>query len=67
MGSLPFLDLERTALASVSVVPDGAVTKSVDMTAVTGSSGTGWNWMSRVVIMPIKRERRRPLSAEGQR
>jgi hypothetical protein len=63
IGSLPFLDVERTALASVRVVPEGAVTRSVDMTAVTGSSCLGWNWMSRLVIMPISGERRRPFSA----
>ena len=49
-------------MASVSVVPDGAVTRSVDMTAVTGSEVSGWNWMSRVVIMPMSGERRNPLS-----
>ena len=43
MGSLPFLDLDRTAFASTRVVPEGAVTRSVDMTDVTGSSGEGWN------------------------
>lgn len=62
MGSLPFLDLERTAFASARVVPEGAVTRSVDMARVTGSEGLGWNWMSRVVIMPINRERRVPFS-----
>lgn len=60
------MDLERTALASVSVVPEGAVTRSVDMTVVTGSERSGWNWISRVVIMPISGELREPFSVQSQ-
>ena len=63
IGSLPFLDVERTWLASRRVVPDGAVVSSVDMTDVTGSSREEWNWISRVVIMPMSLLRRVPFSA----
>lgn len=62
MGSFPFFDLLRTAFASIRVVPDGAVTRSVDMTVVTGSSRAGWNCMSRVVIIPINFDRSVPFS-----
>ena len=62
MGNLPFFDFERTSLARRRSVPSLAVTRSVDMTSVTGSNGSEWNWMSRDVIMPIRRERKRPVS-----
>ena len=67
IGSLPFFELRRTSLASARVVPAGAVTRSVAITAVTGSSGFLWNWMSLLVTMPRSFEWRVPFSADGTR
>jgi hypothetical protein len=63
IGSLPFFDLLNTSFASFSVVPEGAVTRSVDITVVTGSSRFGWNWISLEVIIPINFDRKVPFSA----
>lgn len=54
------------ALALLRVVPEGAVTRSVDMTIVTGSERSGWNWISRVVIIPIRGELREPFSVQSK-
>lgn len=35
IGDIPFFELRRTSFASASVVPAGAVTRSVDITVVT--------------------------------
>ena len=63
IGSLPFFDLLRMLLASFRSTPWGAVTRSVDMTAVTGSLTLSWNWMSRGVMIPMSLERSLPSSA----
>ena len=43
IGNFPFFELRRTFFASASVVPAGAMMRSVDMTVVTESWGFSWN------------------------
>lgn len=68
MGSFPFFDLRRMALASSRVMLWGAVTRSSRgvMTEVTRSVEEGWNWTSRRVTIPRSLPYSFPLSTNQQ-